>query len=530
MDDLMTSRIRTEHTRYGTKGMVCSVDHLASGAGNDVLAAGGNAVDAAVATSAVLAVTTQHMCGMGGDLWALVHVPGQATPMALNASGWAGAGADAAAMRDEGLTEMPFRGDLRSTPVPGCVDGWVALHDRFGVLPMREVLEPARRLAADGFVVTPMLGGAAPMIAGIDGAEDYTIDGATVVPGQVMTRPGLARSLGSIGAEGRAGWYEGEFGAGLLSKGSGLFAAGDLAHVHAEWVEPTVVGAWGQRLWTTPPNSQGYLSLASAVIAAGLDLPEDPDDPRYAHLLIEASKQAAYDRRDSLFDGADGEALVAESRMAPRRARIGDTASDVRSPTSGGGTIYLCTTDHNGMGVSLIQSNAAGFGVHLGVPEVGVMLHNRGVGFNLIEGHPAELQPGKRPPSTLSPALATNDDGSLRTVFGCMGGDTQPQIVLQMAARRFQAGQDVGRLITAPRFAITTANDRGFDVWSTPDPLLVALEEGSPWTAGLAGRGHVVEERRWGTGFGHAHMIDVVDGHYEAAADPRALTGAAIGR
>lgn len=529
MDDPM-SWIRTEHTRYSTGGMVCSVDHLASGAGIELLAAGGNAVDAAVGTSAVLAVTSQFMCGMGGDLWALVHVPGELEPYALNASGWAGAGADAAAMRAQGLTEMPFRGDLRSTPVPGCVDGWVTLHQRFGSLPLADVLEPARRLAADGFVVTPMLAGAAPQIAGVSGGEDFAIDGSLVVAGQTMHRPGLARSLASIGTEGRAAWYEGEFGDGLLAKGQGLFDDADLAHVHAEWAHPTMVDVWGQRLWTAPPNSQGYLSLASAVIAAGLDLPEDPDDPRFAHFLIEASKQAAHDRRDSLFDGADGAALVAEERLAPRRARIGEQAVDVRSPCADGGTIYLCTTDAAGMGVSLIQSNASGFGVHLGVPEVGVLLHNRGIGFNLIEGHPAELQPGKRPPSTLSPALATNDDGSLRTVFGCMGGDTQPQIVLQMAARRFHAGQEVGKLITAPRFAITTATDRGFDVWSTPDPLVVALEQGSPWTAGLAERGHVVEERRWGTGFGHAHMIDVVDGHFEGAADPRALTGAALGR
>ncbi len=529
MDDHMTW-IRTEHTRYSTGGMVCSVDHLASGAGIELLAAGGNAVDAAVGTSAVLAVTTQFMCGMGGDLWALVHVPGQAEPVALNASGWAGAGADAAAMRAEGMTEMPFRGDLRSTPVPGCVDGWVALHDRFGRLSLSDVLEPARRLAANGFVVTPMLGGAAPLVAGVAGAEDFEVNGTSVVAGQTMTRPGLARSLAAIGAGGRSAWYEGEFGDGLIRKGDGLFDDNDLSHVHAEWAEPTMVEAWGQRLWTAPPNSQGYLSLASAVISAGLDLPDDPNDPRYAHFLIEASKQAAYDRRDSLFDGADGAALVTEERLAPRRARIGERAVDVRSPAADGGTIYLCTTDVDGMGVSLIQSNAAGFGVHLGVPEVGVLLHNRGVGFNLIEGHPAELQPGKRPPSTLSPALATNSDGSLRTVFGCMGGDTQPQIVLQMAARRFHSRQDVGKLITAPRFAITTQTDRGFDVWSTPDPLIVALEEGSPWAAGLAERGHVVEERRWGTGFGHAHMIDVVDGHYEGAADPRALTGAALGR
>ena len=524
--------MRVEHARYATNGMVCSVDHLASGAGIELLAKGGNAVDAAVGTSAVLAVTTQHMCGMGGDLWALVHVPGEPKPYALNASGWAGAGSDAAALRAEGFDQMPFRGDLRSVPVPGCVDGWVALHDRFGRLPLAEVLEAACRLADEGFPASPMLARAAEQVAGVDGAEDYTIDGQVVRNGQVMTRKGLARSIGAIGAEGRSGWYEGEFGACLIEKGAGLFDAADLAHVHAEWVEPTRVDAWGQQLWTAPPNSQGYLSLAGAAIASGLTLPDDPDDPLFAHYLVEASKQAAFDRNDVLFDGADGAALVAESRLTPRRAQISaERAVDVRPPTSGGGTIYLCTTDADRMGVSLIQSNAAGFGSFLAVSGVGVFLHNRGIGFSVEAGHPAELRPGKRPPSTLAPALATTPAGELRTVFGCMGGDAQPQVVLQMAARRFAAGERVGDLMTASRFALTVPAAQGFNTWSAAGQLTVAVEAGSPWLDGLRARGHHVEERQWGAGlFGHAHMIDVVDDHFEGVADPRALTGAAIGR
>lgn len=524
--------MRVEHARYATNGMVCSVDHLASGVGIELLSKGGNAVDAAVGTSAVLAVTTQHMCGMGGDLWALVHVPGESTPYALNASGWAGAGSDAAALRAEGFDHMPFRGDLRSVPVPGCVDGWVALHDRFGRLALAEVLEPARRLAEEGFPASPMLSRAAQQIADVDGAEDYTIDGDVVRDGQVMTRKGLARSIAAIATGGRAGWYEGEFGAGLVAKGRGLYDAADLAHVHAEWVDPTRVDVWGQQLWTAPPNSQGYLSLAAASIASGVGLPDDPADPLFAHYLVEASKQAAFDRNEVLFDGADGAELVGEHRLAPRQARISaDRAVDVRPPTAGGGTIYLCTTDAHRMGVSLIQSNASGFGSFLAVADVGVFLHNRGIGFSVEAGHPAELKPGKRPPSTLAPALATTPAGELQTVFGCMGGDAQPQIVLQMAARRFASEQRVGDLMTAPRFALTVPAAHGFNTWSADGPLTVAVEAGSSWLDGLRNRGHHVEERPWGDGlFGHAHMIDVVGDHFEGVADPRALTGAAIGR
>jgi gamma-glutamyltranspeptidase/glutathione hydrolase len=190
------------------------------------------------------------------------------------------------------------------------------------------------------------------------------------------------------------------------------------------------------------------------------------------------------------------------------------------------------------MGVSLMQSNAAGFGAHLAVPEVGVFLHNRGVGFSLQPGHPAELAPGRRPPSTLAPALVTRPDGSLRAVLGTMGGDGQPQVVLQMLAHLLQANSSPGRTLTAPRFSLTVPDAAGFDTWHRRDELLVAVEQGSSWVDGLTERGHDVVERPWGQGlFGHAHLIEVdpfADGDdgrrvLSGVADPRALTGAAIG-
>ncbi len=515
--------------------MVCTVDHLASGAGLRMLSNGGNAVDAAIAASAALAVTTQHMCGMGGDLWAIVHEPGT-SPAALNASGRAGSGSDAAAMRSEGLTMMPFRGDLRAVPVPGCVDGWTALHDRYGSLPLEELLAPAVELAELGFPASPMLGAISRLVGDVEGNDDYVVDGKPVANGQMVRRPGIARSLRAIVAGGRSGWYEGEFGAALIELGKGLYSSADLARSQADWVEPTSADAWGHRLWTVPPNSQGYLSLAGAVIADGLDLPEDPDDPLWAHLLIEAAKQAGFDRAGSLFEGADGQALVAESRLAARRAAIDpNVASSLRPPAAAGGTIYLCTTDRNRMGVSLIQSNAADFGAHIAVPGIGVFLHNRGIGFSLEQGHPAELAPGRRPPSTLAPALVTTTEGDLRSVLGTMGGDGQPQVVLQMMARMLQLGQSPGTNLSSPRFTLTQPDAVGFDTWSKPDQMTVAIEAGSGWASGLADRGHRVNETAYGLSlYGHAHAIEVVnngDGtsHLAGVADPRALVGAAIG-
>ncbi len=528
--DPMAPPPRPEHARLAAGGMVCTIDHQASAAGVRLLADGGNAVDAAIAASAVLAVTSQNMCGMGGDLWALVH-DGGPVPHALNASGRAGSGSDAAALRAEGHRTMPFRGDIRSVPVPGCVDGWLTLHAAHGRAPLADVLAPAIETAERGFPVAPLLAGGIPSIAALAGADDFRIDGRPATTGDVVRRPGLARGLRAIVADGRAGWYEGEFGQGLLRVGGGVYTADDLARSQAEWAEAVTVDAWGHRLHTVPPNSQGYLTLAAAVIAAGLDLPTDGDDPLWAHLLVEASKQAAFDRLDVLYEGADGAALVAEGRLGPRRAAISpDRAAPVVPPGMAGGTIYLCAVDRDHMGVSLIQSNASGFGAHLTVPEVGVFLHNRGLGFNLVEGHPAELTPGRRPPSTLSPALVTNPDGSLRTVIGTMGGDGQPQVVLQMLARLLHGGAAPGWALTAPRFTLTVPDAQGFDTWHRVDEMVVAIEAGTGWAEGLAARGHRVDTRPWGHGlFGHAHLIDVHGATLAGVADPRALTGAAVG-
>src|SRR2546423_43483 len=186
-------------------GMVCSVDHLASSAGVAMLRAGGSAADAAVAASAVLAVTTQQMCGMGGDLFALVH-DDVGPPACLNASGRAGSGADPQRLRDEGHTVMPPSGDIRSVPVPGCVDGWLALHTRFGRLPLADVLEPARAYAADGFPASPTLALSAPGITRLPHSDDYRVAGG-LQAGTLIRRPGVAEALEAIAKHGRDAWY-----------------------------------------------------------------------------------------------------------------------------------------------------------------------------------------------------------------------------------------------------------------------------------------------------------------------------------
>ncbi len=467
--------------------MVASADQLATQAGLAMLALGGNAVDAAIATNAAIAVTGPHLCGMGGDLFALVHHDG--VVHCLNASGRAGSGASAAALRAEGHTVMPFRHDIRTVTVPGCVDGWVALHERFGTLPLATLLGPAIALADDGFPASPLLVASAAMVDPVARESLFELTSQARRPGQRITRPGVGRALRAIAEGGRDAFYRGEFGAGLQQLGAGWFSDDDLAATGAEWVAPLRATAFGVDLWTVPPNSQGYLTLGGALVADTLSLPADPDDEHWAHLLIEAAKVAAYDRPRVLHDQADGAALLdairdrASSVDALRASPLGVNGTD-------GDTTYLCTTDRNGMGVSLIQSNASGFGSWVVEPNTSINLHNRGLGFSLQDGHAAELRPRARPPHTLSPALATRGQ-RLAAVFGTMGGDGQPQILLQIAARLFHHGQSPAAAIHAGRWVLR-GPVTGFDTWTSTSGPVVMVEGNAPaeWVSALAARGH----------------------------------------
>ena len=512
----------------GTRHLVAAADHLAARAGDLIFERGGNAVDAAIAANAAIAVTGPHLCGMGGDLLALVHTPEGV--VGLNSSGRAGSGSDPAALRDEGATAMPFHHDVRSVTVPGCVDGWVALHARFGSLPLEELLAPGIDLAESGFPASPLLAGSLRRLDDAGRAALHELSEQATATGAVVRRPGCGRALRAVAAAGRDGFYGGEFGDGLIRLGGGLFNVDDLQRVQADWVEPLSADAFGVRLHTIGPNSQGYLTLGGAVLADELDLPDDPDDERWAHLLVECAKLAGHDRPEVLHEHADGNELLAAIRA---RAGLLDDgrAGEYSVATGPGDTTYLCTAEVDGLAVSLIQSNASGFGSWLAEPNTGINLHNRGLGFNLVDGHGAELGPGRRPPHTLSPALATTD-GTLRSVFGTMGGDAQPQILLQLAARLFRHGQSPAAAVNAPRWALA-GPATGFETWNAPNAQVVELEGHAPesWRR-LADRGHRTQELpAFDGGFGHAQAITLdANGVLAGAADPRARIAATVGR
>ena len=509
--------------------MVASADQLATQAGMAIFALGGNAVDAAIATNAALAVTAPHLCGMGGDLYALVH--DGTSVHALNATGRAGSGSDAAELRSEGFTSMPFRHDIRSVTVPGCVDGWIALHDRFGRLPLHQLFGPAIQLATDGFPASPLLVGSLRMIDDRARESLHELVEQAQRSGTRVRRPGVAEALRGIAEHGRDSFYCGQFGEGLRNLGPDLFSEADLAQAGADWVQPLSLQAFSKVLYTIPPNSQGYLILGAAALADRLELPDDPNDPLWAHLLIEAATVAGHDRPRDLHDQADGQALL--NRIIADLALVQRTqASRNVVPTSDGDTTYLCTVDDQRMGVSLIQSNASGFGSWLVEPNTQINLHNRGLGFSLDAGHPAELTPGRRPPHTLCPALATEQDGSLAAVFGTMGGDGQPQILLQLAARLFHHGQSPRKAVNAGRWLLR-GPVTGFDTWTGVGGPHVIVEGQivSQWTDELTMLGHEVRDLgSFDSSFGHAHAIVVEPtGMLAGAADPRTVIGSVAG-
>jgi gamma-glutamyltranspeptidase/glutathione hydrolase len=514
-----------------------------------MLTRGGSAADAAVAAAAVMAVTSPHLCGMGGDMLAMVCVPG-ADPVALLSIGRAGSGVDAARLRDEGHTVMPLRGDIRAVPVPGAVDGWLALHDRFGHLPLDTVFAPAIELAEDGFVASILLALASHLVAAVDGAEQLCPDGPLQI-GQRVRVPGVARALRAVAQDGRAGFYEGEFGRQLVALGRGVFVSEDLERSAADWCEPLRLRVWGHDLWTVPPPSQGYLTLASSWVAEQAGLGSDPGDPMWAHLVIEASRATGFDRPGVLYDGADGPGLLRAERLeraaarvrhdlvAPPDVMVPASATSPGSPAGDGDTTHLCAIDADGLGISLTQSNALDFGSHLVAGSTGIFLHNRGVGFSLEPGHPAELAPGRRPPHTLSPMLATDAGGSLSHLAGAMGGDSQPQILMQLLARMLHAGEDPATALVGARLALSAPSAGPFRLWWGHD-LSVLVESHAPagWRDALTVLGHRVQSIGAfdPSAVGCAQVIAVVpegDGqgsHYMGAADPRSPEGGTVGR
>jgi gamma-glutamyltranspeptidase/glutathione hydrolase len=508
---------------------VVSPHFLATRAGIEIFEAGGSAVDAAIAVDAMLGVVAPETCGIGGDLFALIWEPGMPAPAALNSSGWAGSGADAADLRALGHQRMPAFHPLTVT-VPGCVAGWSELSARFGHLSLSDCIAPAIRAAEAGFPVSTELAAALEAREAIlapqpSGVELYP-QGRPPRRGETVRRLLLARTLRAIATEGRDAYYRGSPAEAISEAVGGVITTADLAGYAPDWVDPARLDVFGLTGWTIPPNSQGYLTLATAGIFERVSESES-GSAQWFHDLVEAYRSVAWERDTVLSDprtAVDWRELLNPARLDRIAASI-DRSRPNRWPVptpAPGGTAYMCTATADGQAVSFIQSNFMGIGSGIGAGDAGFFLHNRGAGFNLVEGHRNELAAGRRPLHTLSPSMWTRGD-EFHAVLGTRGGHQQPQILAQMAANLFDAGLDPATAQNRPRWTLDEFGPGASPVLKVEGTLP------SETVDDLRRRGHAVQvcadlEGGWGP----VSTIVAGPAGYRAASDPRVDTAEAM--
>lgn len=530
-------------------GMAATSHPLATQVAIDVLKAGGTAVDAAIAANAVIGFLEPTGNGIGGDLFALVWSAREGRLYGLNASGRAPQGLTLERLRQElgGADEIPLLGPLPVT-VPGAVDGWWELHQRFGRRPWPELLAPAIRYAREGAPVPPYIAGLwarAPRLADQPGfAETFLPGGRAPRTGEVFRNPRLAATLERIATGGRDAFYRGEIARtidGFCRRVGCYLRYEDLAAHRSEWVEPIGVDFHGYRVWQLPPNGQGLAVLQMLRLLEPYDLRAmGHNSADYLHHLIEAKKIAYEDRARFYADPAFAavpvaellsDAYTAERRrlLDPRRASSEIPAGDPRAGR--GGTIYLAVGDGEGNMISLIQSNYSGFGSGLVPDGLGFGLQDRGAGFTIEPGHPNVYAPGKRPFHTIIPGFVTRQ-GRPYLAFGVMGGDVQPQGHVQVLLNHLVFGMDIQAAGDAARFRHQDSTEPS---WSggrrMRDGGCIALESGvaEPVRRALRERGHRFCAEQW-THFGgyQAVLWDAENGVYWGATESR-VDGQAAG-
>ena len=508
--------------------IVATSQPLAAQAGLTMLARGGNAVDAALAAAIALTVVEPTGNGLGSDgfaiLWDGKDLHG------LNASGRSPAGWSP----ERFPNGIPERG-WDSVTVPGAVGGWVALSKRFGKLPFADLFEPAIRYASDGFIVSPVIAtlwanGAKELHDQPGFADHFLRGGRAPLAGERFIRNGMARSLRLIAETEGEAFYRGELAEAMAADAAAHGAAltmDDLAAEEPDWCGTIDQSFDGLALHEIPPNGQGIaacMALGMLDQTAIRDL--SPEDPKALHLMWEAMKLAfrdvdAYVADGNAMTGVTSADLLNADYLAKRAALIDPTrAQDFGAGApKNGGTVYLCAADASGMMVSYIQSNYAGFGSGVVVPETGIHMQNRGLGFTTEDGHPNQVGPRKRPFHTIIPGFLMEGNDP-RMAFGVMGGPMQAQGHLQMVLRTQIWGQDVQTAVDGPR-------------WRATEGLGIACETAMPGAAlqTLSDMGHKIslETPDAAFGFGGAQLIKRLDGGgYAGGSDPR-KDGCAVG-
>jgi len=493
-------------------GMVCTSHPLATQAGLEALRAGGSAVDAAIAANACLGLMEPVSCGVGGDLFALVWDPGTKTLHGLNGSGRSPKSLTLDRIRAQGLEFMPAYGPLPVT-VPGCVDAWFTLHERFGRRPMASNLAPAIAYARDGFPVSEII--AEAWERNLKRLEQYPNVLSVYAPGGQAPRPGerfrnplLASTYEEIVRGGRDAFYRGPIAravAEFMRTQGGFLDVGDFADHRSTWVEPISTSYRGHDIWELPPNGQGLSVLQMLNLLEGYDLRQAGFGSAEAmHWFIECKKLAFADRARLYADPDFFRTPIAElnsKAYAERRRALVDPmrAADQVEPglpaLKTSDTVYLCAADERGMMVSWIQSNFRGLGSGMVPPGLGFMLQDRGEAFDLTWGRPNTYAPGKRPFHTIIPAFVTRDGAPL-IAFGVMGGDMQPQGHVQVLVNLLDHGMSLQAAGDAPRLYHTGSADSNGLVMTNSG--VVNLEPGYPEASirALEERGHRITIRR----------------------------------
>jgi gamma-glutamyltranspeptidase / glutathione hydrolase len=509
----------------GARGAVATSQPLAAQAGLEVLKLGGNAVDAAIATAIALTVLEPTSNGIGGDAFALVWDGSKLH--GLNASGAAPSALNLEVFGDKGLTTVPRHGWLPVT-VPGAPGAWRDLHAKFGKLEFERLFESAIHYARHGFPVSPTLArnwqnavraySSLTQPEFLAWRETFTRAGCAPVAGEIFALPDHALTLELIAKSGAAAFYGGELGAKIerfAAQTGGYLTNADLRAHGSSWVEPISVNYRGYDVWEIPPNGQGIAALTALNILEGFDLAAHPRESTQSyHLQIEAMKLAFADARAYVADpehsSVPTSGMLDKTYANARRQLITDNAL---MPTPGtpprGGTVYLCAADSDGMMVSYIQSNYAGFGSGIVVPGTGIALQNRGANFVLEPEHPNCLAPGKRPYHTIIPGFLSKS-GRAVGPFGVMGGFMQPQGHLQTVVNTVDYDLNPQASLDAPR-------------WQWIEGREIELELHTPVhvAEGLRERGHQILMQLEKGSFGRGQIIWQIGEALVAASDSR---------
>ena len=467
--DRMTGKsFATRSVVMAQHGMVCTSHPLATEAAIEILKKGGTAVDAAIAANSVLGVTDPEMNGMGGDLFAIVYDAKTKKLYGLNASGRSPYGLTLETLKKNGQQQIPYSGPL-PVSVPGCVDGWFQLHDRFGKLPMTDILSAAINYARNGFPVADEFAAILPELkenfaSSPNVKAAFMANGDIPKRGDVFKNSLLANSLENVAKGGRDAFYKGDIAKiidAFMKKNGGYLSYKDFADHTSNWVEPVSTTYRGYRVWELPPNGQGVAVLQMLNILENFNFTNITfGSPEHLHLFTEA-KRLAYEDRAKYYADPDFAKIPVQQLISkeygaeraklilPNKALPNVTAADDKA-LQNGETVYLTIADSAGNMVSLIQSNFAAFGSGMLPDGLGFFLQNRGYLFSLKEGQNNTYAPHKRPFHTIIPAFVTKDDQPYMS-FGVMGGGFQPEGRVQVLMNIIDFGMNIQEAGDAPR-------------------------------------------------------------------------------